>query len=274
MFLCGKENSTNRDTLREYLTKHHPDLLVFYAEHVWQHVAGREELNTLQMENELGRLADVLIILVESPGTYTELGAFSLNDELRPKLLPILDRRYKNRQSFINTGPIRWINKESRYREAIFTDFEALLTCADEIDLRLSKIARRGRLPKVEEISDVHQRPKHLLFLLCDLIAVFGPTPQAHCEYYLRHILDHPPEWSVASLLGLAVSLGLVSTLNHPQWGNLYYRPIVNDRLESFQHERKMFELAEERARFLAVYQTIRPLWSVVLSAIEVIAHD
>ncbi len=31
------------------------------------------------MESDLANLADMLVIIVESPGTFAELGAFSLN---------------------------------------------------------------------------------------------------------------------------------------------------------------------------------------------------
>lgn len=269
VLLCGKEKSSNRDVLRHYLAKHHQDLLVFYAEHVWQHVAHRKDLNALEMEDQLGQLADVLIILVESAGTFTELGAFSLNKLLRAKLLPIIDQSHKNDQSFINTGPIRWINKESRYKEAIFADFGTLLTSADEIDRRLAEIPRRGRLKEIEAIENLNDSPKHLLFLLCDLIAVTGPTLETHCQYYLQHILGKKPSWSLSSLLGLAISLELISTIPHPEWDKLYYRPMLNGQLESFQHRSGMFELAKDRARFLSVYQTIRPLWTVLLSQMK-----
>lgn len=217
------------------------------------------------MEDELGLLADLIIIVVESPGACAELGAFSLNPSLRPKLLPILDKHYESDQSFINSGPIRWINKDSRYGKAIFTDFNTILLDAGELDQRLEKIPRRGRLKMIEEVQDLHEKPKHLLFLLCDLLAVIGPATRAHCEYYLDHILDSSPRWSVANLIGLGVALGLISEVYQPDFGYLYYRPLLNGQLESFQHQ-KMFELPQERARFLSIYQTIRPLRTLVLT--------
>ncbi len=226
VFLCGKRKSSNRNLLRDYFAKQHPHLLVFYAENVWDHIAGREGANALKMEDELARFADIVIILVESPGTFTELGAFSLNDYLRVKLLPILDRSYQGEASFINTGPIALINKDSRYREAIFADFRTLLRSADEIDRRLEKIPRQGRLPGVEAVKNPHEKPKHLLSLLCDLVAVIGPAPEAHCQRLLEKIVGQKPVWDVASLLGLAVSLGFVMEDDHEKYGRLYFRPL------------------------------------------------
>jgi len=51
----------------------------------------------------------MLLLVVESPGTYAELGAFSYAEHLRPKLLPILDRTYRHEDSFLASGPIKWL---------------------------------------------------------------------------------------------------------------------------------------------------------------------
>src|SRR4029077_14833460 len=118
--LCGAVNSPVRDRIAEYL-RARTDTLVFYADEVWARLA-RADLNALEMEDQLAGLADVVMIVVESPGTYCELGAFSLSPGLRKKLLPLIDARFKGSQSFINTGPVRWIDSESRYGPTIYTD--------------------------------------------------------------------------------------------------------------------------------------------------------
>lgn len=94
IFLCGGSYSPRRDQLAGYLRRHHSDELLFYADDVWTHVAAQEEQNALAMEQELAQLADIVIVVVESPGTFTELGAFSLVEPLRKKLLPILDAQF------------------------------------------------------------------------------------------------------------------------------------------------------------------------------------
>ena len=49
-------------------------------------------------------------------GTFTELGAFSNHDLLKYKLVVIVDPKYRKAQSFINTGPIRYLIKETSSR--------------------------------------------------------------------------------------------------------------------------------------------------------------
>src|SRR5689334_8849471 len=78
LFLCGAANSRNRDFMRRYLQRHAPNLSLFYAERAWDQLASRPERNALEMESDLALLADLVVIIVESPGTFAELGAFSL----------------------------------------------------------------------------------------------------------------------------------------------------------------------------------------------------
>jgi hypothetical protein len=71
--------------------KHNPKFGIFYAERVWELMVQKADRDALQMEAELAFLADLVVIIVESPGTFAELGAFSLSGPLRKKLLPIID---------------------------------------------------------------------------------------------------------------------------------------------------------------------------------------
>ena len=47
---------------------------IFYAEKVWQEIVSLAERDALQMEEDLAKLADLIIVIVESAGTLTELG--------------------------------------------------------------------------------------------------------------------------------------------------------------------------------------------------------
>jgi hypothetical protein len=254
VFLCGGAGSKNRDALAGYLRKHHKEALVFYADTVWQEIAsagGHSGFNALEMEEQLAMLADIVIIIVESPGTIAELGAFCLSPALRSKLLPLNDLRFKCDLSFINTGPIAWINVSSQFAPSIYSDHKVILSVARELEDRLA------RLPKASKtrIDNLAESPKHLLFLLCDLAAVIGPAPLAHFDYYLAAILDSAPRLSVATLLELAAALDIISR-KHDGSRVLYFRPPKDDTLQEYQH-RKLFSLAQERSRILSVMQAI-----------------
>ncbi len=260
LFLCGGRSSSARDWIATYLRRSHPDKLLFYAEDVWKHIASRSDLNALTMEHELAQLADLIILVVESPGTFAELGAFSLNDDLRKKLLPLISSDYRHAESFINTGPIRWINADSVYGPTIYADFSVILSVSKDIDERLKRLPRKG----AESVFDITSSPKHLLFLLCDLLAVIGPAPKSHCAFYLEKILPAPPLWDVDRLLALGVSMGVIKLLEDNTGVTFYYRPLEEDKLEPFQHKR-MFNLSKERAKFLSVMQNISEARSALM---------
>jgi len=135
------------------------------------------------MEAKLAALSDIVVIIVESPGTFAELGGFSLSDDLRKKLLPILDVKYRTGQSFVETGPVRWTDKDSVFRPAIWVNHESILEGAAALEDRLNKI-----LPRPVRIIDLAASLKHLLFFICDLVAVFGPCPSAHIAFYVGEI--------------------------------------------------------------------------------------
>lgn len=253
--------------MRRYLEQRHPDFFVFYAEQVWDQVVHVPGLNALAMEDQLARLADIVIIVVESPGTFTELGAFSLNEELRRKMFPILDEQYEEDDSFINTGPIRWIDAESSFRPALYTDFAVVLRAGVEIDTRLTTVREGLDNPEADEITSFADRPKHLLFFLCDLMAVIGPSPASHASYYVERVFGGTHgAWSIESMLGLAESLGVLKSVIHGGFEErLYYRPLDDGSLKSFQHPTRMFVLPEERARFIEVYQRIPVIQDVLL---------
>jgi len=110
------------------------------------------------MESDLARLADLVIIIVESPGTFAELGAFSLSDELRQK---IYDRaRNPESHQSLYTGP---------YGGSIRICF-----CSTIYVLYLEYFRYRSieegisRIPKADpvRISDLSSSPKHCILHL------------------------------------------------------------------------------------------------------------
>lgn len=247
IFLCGSIESDSREYLSKFISRFHPKFLTFYAEDVWNDISGYKGLNALQMEDKLAEIADAIIIVTESPGTYTELGAFSLSTELRNKLLPIVDKKYKHSESFINTGPIKWVNKDSKFKPAIYTDLNSiLLGSAEELTNRLKKIKMIGEISNIQSIAD---NPKHLLFLIFDLLSIISPASQKHIELYLNKITNIKPTWETSSLISLGKALRVIDSFEFKQ-EKLYYRILGENIFKPFIHK-EMFELENERAVIL-----------------------
>jgi hypothetical protein len=258
IFLCGGLNSPARNTLRDYLAKRVSGLALFYAEDVWQQIATRSDLSALEMEEYLAQLADMLIILVESPGTFTELGAFSVVASLRDKLLPILDIRYRNdKSSFIATGPVQWIDNDSRFKPAIYADLERVLTAIAQVEDRLERLPK----PSTTRVENLAISPKHLLFFICDLLAVIEPATREIIEYYITQIVPGINTKQVSTLIGLGVAMALIAQSEFSIRGTtavFYYRPSIDSLVKPFHHDRWLdlpTHRAEQAGALLAIAQ-------------------
>jgi hypothetical protein len=205
------------------------------------------KLGALKMESDLAALADLVIIIVESPGTFAELGAFSNSDPLRRKLLPIVDIQYQPPQkSFLALGPIRWIEAESRFAPPIYVCLKAILGAVGLIEERISRIPRT-----TTHIENLSESSKHLLLFLCDLVAIVHPATVEIVESYCKRILPSPPSGEdVATYLALAQALGLLGVAS--VGGQQYFFPAKSDATAKPFHHVRHTNLPALRAEHLS----------------------
>ncbi len=257
VFLCGADRSKGRDALRDFLHKYTPDLSIFYAERVWDIIVSLGELDALQMEEHLAKLADLVIVLVESPGTFTELGAFSLSPPLRKKLLPIVDERYAGANSFIANGPLKWIDTESDFKPTIYTKLDKVLLAGDQVQERIKRIAKPG----TTRVVDLSTSAKHLVFFICDLVSVIYPATLPMIAGYLDEISPSIATngINVPTLVGLAVAMNLLRplSLTSGRHTDIYYVPTESVHASHPFHHSHLLYLESQRAAYTSVLLTI-----------------
>ena len=163
----------------------------------------------------------------------------------------ILDKKYDEEDSFINSGPVKWFDqdKKARFSPAIRADFEIILRSADEIEKRLQKL----KAPRMNRASNQSERKKSQIFALCDIIATIGPVKESHIAYYFERI--GLPKEGVSTLLGLAKALGLLDVVRCDS-STLYYLPL-NDSSRIDYHFGDTINLSAERAKVVAFLQKI-----------------
>jgi len=117
IFLCGA-SCKNTDSIRNkvrnsiHSSESRTSVRIIYPEDLFEELLStRSNVNMLTLEHQLADSVNAVAIVVESPGTFVELGAFSSHDKLARKLITIIDAKYKHGRSFINTGPVRKLKK-------------------------------------------------------------------------------------------------------------------------------------------------------------------
>lgn len=119
VFVCGKAFSSsddyrisNRGIIDKYLTTKSKDVFIVLSEKLWED-SFDSNIDLLTFEEFLAEVSDTIILFVESPGSFCELGAFAYAEKLfSDKLIVVIDDKYKGDKSFIITGPAAKAKKD------------------------------------------------------------------------------------------------------------------------------------------------------------------
>lgn len=121
IFLCGadiSQKTTTRYKISQAFTSSYEYSIYFdliYPEDIFDELLySSHSPDLLSLENLLADSVDAVVMIPESPGSYTELGAFSSNEKLRSKLVCVIDEKYKKAKSFINQGPLKLVKGVNR----------------------------------------------------------------------------------------------------------------------------------------------------------------
>jgi hypothetical protein len=68
----------------------------------------------ISFEEDIARIASVVLVIAESPGALAELGSFSSNETIRQVLRVVIQERYESEESFVRFGPIERVKKSKR----------------------------------------------------------------------------------------------------------------------------------------------------------------
>ena len=121
IFLCGGASTQKEVSYRDKLCKELkgiPGIEVLYPEDLFMELLNRnrKKYDLLKLEKFLANDSDYIVIVCESPGSFTELGAFVNNQETVDKVIVLLQTKYKNAKSFIRQGPVAYVESMNRRR--------------------------------------------------------------------------------------------------------------------------------------------------------------
>lgn len=156
VFLCGADIN-QKDTIRHKISQ---SLLknsglwfdLIYPEDIFDELLySSKTIDLLSLEGLLADSVDVIVIIPESPGSYSELGAFANDEKLRKKLICVVDKKYKKYKSFINQGPLKLVKKENNYA-LIYIDSEENPLKLDKLVWAMKKM-KKSSIKKDEKLS-------------------------------------------------------------------------------------------------------------------------
>ena len=183
IFLCGAETS-KKDSIRDLLNiefKKDAKFNSVYPEYIFASLYGKGGYNLLELEDDLAKQVDIIILPLEGIGTYCELGAFAVNTVLLPKIIAINNIAYKKSKSFINLGPLDLIKKHNSNNLIYFEE-------GKEKDI-IPKIIEKVRMKRYDkEISYEFENIFNLSRFILYLIAIFQPIDKDGIEVFLKKI--------------------------------------------------------------------------------------
>jgi hypothetical protein len=233
VFLCGANKpdggiSERRRALLSFAQKHLPHTQFFLAEKIFPLLQkeGHKE-NILDIEHDISKFSDQILIVLESFSAFAELGAFS-HKELREKIIVINDVKFKDADSFINLGPIKAIEEKNGSESIIYYDMNEDGTIKlDSIGSTFRHLYKLLKLPltqkpiplKSDEINPAKSFNKDSLRFVHDLIYITGPINRREIIELLKFIFNKKYDFKkVTEHIAMLSAFDAISTLE----GNIY----------------------------------------------------
>ncbi len=220
VFLCGAnktqlEISERRKALIEFSKIHLPHTHFFLAEKMFSTLQDEgHKGNILDVESLISDFSDFILIILESPSAFTELGAFS-HEKLRSKLVVINNLEFKKEKSFINLGPIKAIEETSgkdrivyykmskdgiENRDAIGDTFHQIY------ELFKEPIKSTRKSVGLDLLNPAKKFDKRSAMFIHDLIYLSGPILHKELIELLKLVFGHNNYNKAAHLLAILSS--------------------------------------------------------------------
>lgn len=202
-----------RDAISRQLPEHFE---IFRPEEIqdWHSDAVFSDL--ISFERALASICSLLVIILESPGSLVELGAFSQLPELSEKSVVILSSEYSDDKSFINFGIIRFLAKKNASRVKTYPwivksptsiDAEIVSDAIADIQLELDKCPASSQF-NVE-------RDAHCMVMISELLRLFIALKEQEIAKYLEYCGFSTTPEQLRGNLFLLKSLKFVRTLKY-----------------------------------------------------------
>lgn len=204
LFLCGGQHdashyepllSARHVLYHELVSGRHSDLAIRLklAEDIQDWFRDGKYGDLVTFEEHLAGLSSVILLVVESPGSIAELGAFAVTQAINGRLIALIDEQHFEAESFIRLGPINRLENDTG-RKVLVHDWHEVDALGrrspayEKLTPDLSSILSDVRaLLKDQSGEQVFRRsePGHMMILICELCDLFGALSQQEIGRYL-----------------------------------------------------------------------------------------
>lgn len=168
----------------------------------------------LAFEKDLGYLTDAVVLFLDGPGSFAELGAFSQIDSLATKLLVVIASEHHQDVSFISLGPIRNLIERFGNKSICVVPSNKNEELEADINLLLEKLAeRQKRVTKTEAFHAANEH--HQVLAALDLIDLFLAITRDELEQTLKYLGVAIERNRVHQLLFLLEKVGLITRITY-----------------------------------------------------------
>lgn len=137
--------------------------------------------NLIDLETDIARLSDSVVLFSEGYGSLAELGAFSQNNTIAERMIILIQSHHYNQKSFIKEGPIRYLeNRDVKSVQAFNwqvttkdgqTGIDELSIAAELNDIKKAISDRLSAVTKQAKIDPNDLGHKHILInAICDVL--------------------------------------------------------------------------------------------------------
>lgn len=164
----------------------------------------------LAFEKDLGYLTDAVVVFLEGPGSFAELGAFSQIPSLASKLLVVIASEHHKDDSFISLGPIRSLVEKYGKESICVLPSAKNEDLEPDINLLIERLTAKQQQTKKTEAFRA-EKEDHQVFAALDLIDLFLALTREELEEALMHLGIRIDRTRVQQLLFLLEKVGLIN---------------------------------------------------------------
>jgi hypothetical protein len=148
-----------------------------------------------EFENDMAQICDLVFLISESPGSFTELGSFVRDTEVANKLFTVIRSTHFWDGSYIDVGPIKYLENNQNGSVFVISDQDYRVDEADYSKLDTQLLARRLEEPVRHRLKAAREhkqfakgRNGHLCKFVVGLVQDFGALEIAEIQNALDHL--------------------------------------------------------------------------------------